>query len=247
MIFQLRKSKILLNLFIAIGILAIANLFSVYLIFNSTGMEEKVPRLLIKFFNVNLEANLPAYFSSLVLLIDGILLALIAYGSNAKGGKFWHWIVLSGIFVFLALDEMIQIHEQLRAPMETLLGTTGILYFAWFIPYVAVTIIIGIAYFKFVKRLPKRTLKLFILAGVLFISGAVTMEAISGMHAEKHGESTLTYALMYSFEELLEMSGAALFLYALIDYITIEFNSLKLKFKPKEDKSKKKNNVILEA
>jgi hypothetical protein len=224
--FIIQKAKVLRNLFIAIALITVGNLFSVYLIFNSSGMESKVTRLIIKLFNVNLEANLPTYFSSLILLTNGILLALIAYGSKAKGGKFWHWIGLSGIFVFLALDEMIQIHEQLRAPMEALLGTTGILYYAWFIPYVIVALLIGIAYFKFMMGLPKNILKLFIISGVIFISGAVVMEAISGMYDEQYGERSLAYALMYSFEEFLEMSGAALFLYALVYYIEMKFKKL---------------------
>ena len=156
MIFKIQKTKILRNLFIAIGLIVLANLFTVYLIFNSVGMESKVPRLLIKLFNVNLEANLPTYFSALVLLSDAILLALIAYRKKALGENFWHWIGLSTIFVFISLDEMIQIHEQFRAPMEALFNTSGILYFAWFIPYVAMVIILGIAYFKFMMRLPKK-------------------------------------------------------------------------------------------
>ena len=228
--FRLNKSKVLRNLFIITGVLLIGNLFAVYLRLNSDGMESKVTRLIIKLFDFNLEANLPTYFSSLILLCDGILLALIGSRYKALGEKFWHWLGLSAIFVFLALDEMMQIHEQFRAPMEALFNTTGILYFAWFIPYVAVTIIIGIAYFKFMMRLPKSILKLFILAGVLFISGAVGMEAISGMHAEVHGEETLTYALMYSFEELLEMSGALVFMYALIAYIQLKFKTLQVNF-----------------
>jgi hypothetical protein len=228
--FRLNKSKVLRNFFIITGVLLIGNLFALYLRLNLDGMESKVSRLIIKLFDFNLEANLPTYFSSLILLCDGILLALIGSRYKALGEKFWHWLGLSAIFVFLALDEMMQIHEQFRAPMEALFNTTGILYFAWFIPYVAVTIIIGIAYFKFMMRLPKSILKLFILAGVLFISGAVVMEAISGMHAEVHGEETLTYALMYSFEELLEMSGALVFMYALIAYIELKFKTLQITF-----------------
>ena len=234
MIFKIQKTKILRNLFIAIGLIVLANLFTVYLIFNSVGMESKVPRLLIKLFNVNLEANLPTYFSALLLLADAILLALIAYRKKALGEKFWHWIGLSTIFVFISLDEMIQIHEQFRAPMEALFNTSGILYFAWFIPYVAMVIILGIAYFKFMMRLPKKILQLFILAAVVFISGAVVMEAISGMHAEVHGEETLTYALMYTFEEFLEMSGATIFLFALLKYISSQFNNFKIEFMYKD-------------
>ncbi|WP_282032649.1 hypothetical protein [Winogradskyella eximia] len=228
--FKVRKSRILRNLFIAIALLIIGSLFSVYLLFSTAGMEDKVTRLLVKLLNVNLEANLPTYFSALVLLGDAILLAFIAYGSKALGEKFWHWIGLSGIFVFISLDEMIQIHEQLRAPMEALFSTSGLLYFAWFIPYIGMVAIIGIAYFKFMMRLPKNILKLFILAGVVFVSGAVGMEMIGGMHAEIHGEETLTYALMYNFEEFLEMSGAAIFFYALISYIELKFKTATFTF-----------------
>ena len=186
--------------------------------------------MIIKLLDFNLEANLPTFFSSLILLCDAILLALIGSRYKSLSQKYWHWLGLAFIFLFLALDEMIQIHEQLRAPMEALFNTTGILYFAWFIPYIIVTILIGIAYFKFMMRLPKRILKLFILAGALFISGAVVMEAISGMYAEQYGESTLAYYLMYTFEEFLEMSGAIVFLYALLLYISSHFENFKVEF-----------------
>ncbi|WP_418639061.1 hypothetical protein [Winogradskyella sp.] len=235
---KVRKAKILRNLFIAIAILVIGSLFSVYLLFNTSGMDAKATRLLVKLLNVNLEANLPTYFSALVLLGDAILLAFIALGNKAKGGYFWHWVGMSAIFVFISLDEMIQIHEQLRAPMEALFNTSGLLYFAWFIPYLALVIILGIAYFKFMMHLPKKILKLFILAAVLFIGGAVGMEMLGGMHAEIHGEDTLTYALMYNFEEFLEMSGGAVFFYALLYYIEISFKKLRLRFKPKKKKTK---------
>ena len=99
--FKVLKSKILRNLFIAIGVLVIGNLISVYYL-NSARTNvldlPKVPRLLVKLLNVNLEANLPTYFSALVLLGDAILLAFIAYGSKAIGERFWHWIV--GNFCF---------------------------------------------------------------------------------------------------------------------------------------------------
>ena len=60
------------------------------------------------------------------------------------------------------------------------------------------------------------------------------MEAISGMHAEVHGEETLTYALMYTFEEFLEMSGATIFLFALLKYISSQFNNFKIEFMYKD-------------
>jgi hypothetical protein len=233
--FSLNKTRILRNFIIAIVFLLVGNLVGLYLRFQLVGMETKSLRLFIKLFDFNLEANLPTYFSSLLLLANGILLALIGCRYKALGQKFWYWYGLSAIFIFLALDEMIQIHEQLRAPMTALFDTSGLLYFAWFIPYLVITILIALAYFKFMMRLPKQILKLFILAGVLFVSGAVGLEAISGMHAETHGEQNLTYALMYTVEELLEMLGAIVFMYALITYITIKFNNFSIEFKPKSN------------
>ena len=66
--FGLNESKILRHLFIAVAVLLLGNLFAIYLRFNTTGAEDKVTRLLIKLFDFNLEANLPTYFSSLMLL-----------------------------------------------------------------------------------------------------------------------------------------------------------------------------------
>jgi len=55
--FKLNTSKVLRNLFVFVGLLLIGNLFAMYLRFNTSGMESKVSRLLIKFFDFNLEAN----------------------------------------------------------------------------------------------------------------------------------------------------------------------------------------------
>jgi len=42
------------------------------------------------------------------------------------------------------------------------------------------TIILFLGLVKFLNELPKRTLKLFVLAGIIFISGSVGMEIIGG-------------------------------------------------------------------
>jgi hypothetical protein len=236
--FRLNKTLVLRNLFLAVGFLLIGNILSVFLLFNTGVIDNRFVRLLIKLFNFDSEANLPTYFSSLLLLSNGILLALIGIRYKALGQKFWGWFGLSIIFMFLALDEMIQIHEQLDAPMKAFFNTSGLLYYAWVIPYVIITIIIAIANFKFMMRLPKLILKYFIVAGILFVGGAVGMEVLSGIHLEKYGNKTLTNALIYSFEELLEMSGSVVFLYALVSYIQLKFNTFLITFGTHEGDTK---------
>lgn len=60
--FRVKKNKVLRNLFVIIILLVIGSLFSVYLLFNTTGMDAKVTRLIVKLLNVNMEANLPTFF-----------------------------------------------------------------------------------------------------------------------------------------------------------------------------------------
>ncbi|WP_179346517.1 peptidase M48 Ste24p [Winogradskyella ursingii] len=181
-------------------------------------------------FNFNLEANLPTYFSSLVLMGNAGLLFLIGRCWKREGKKYWKWMGLAVIFFILSIDEMIKIHDHFRSPMEKFLGTSGILYYAWIIPYGIVTVILGVVYFKFFMALPKRILSLFVLSAILFISGAIGLEAIGGMYDEQYGQDNITYYILYTVEELLEMFGSIIFLYSLIMYLNIEYPHLKIKF-----------------
>lgn len=228
--FKLSESQVIYKLLLVIGLLFLGNCFVLYLKFFLDGMNSGLIRLLIKFFDFNTEANLPTCFSSLLLIMNALILALIGYQYEKSNKKFWYWFGLSIVFSFLSLDEMIQIHEHFRAPVESILNTTGIFYFAWFIPYLLMMILIVFAYFKFLMRLPKKTLKLFISSGITYLFGAVFLEAISGMYAENHGEQNIVYAMIYTFEELFEMLGLALFLYALLLYMTSNYRSLEIEF-----------------
>lgn len=63
-------------------------------------MDNRFVRLFIKLFDFDLEADLPTYFSSLLLLSNVILLALIGIRFKAFWQKFWDWFGLSIIFRF---------------------------------------------------------------------------------------------------------------------------------------------------
>ena len=83
------------------------------------------------------------------------------------------------------------------------------------------TIILFLGLVKFLNELPKRTLKLFVLAGIIFISGSVGMEIIGGRVEEIIGTKNITYLFCYTVEELLEKIGVIIFIYALTSYKSI--------------------------
>jgi hypothetical protein len=59
----------------------------------------------------------------------------------------------------------------------------------------------------------------FIVAGLVYVGGALGMEVPLGLWAARHGEDNLGYVLIDFVEEVMEMSGAALFLLSLLRHL----------------------------
>jgi hypothetical protein len=137
--------------------------------------------------------------------------------------------VLGIIFLFLAVDETISVHERLIVPIRTALDTSGVLYFAWVIPYGIALAIFLIPTIKNLFTLPKRIRLMFVAAGTIYISGAIGMELIGGRHYELYGPKNHLYFLITSIEEILEMSGIVIFIHALLTYIKSDMKNLTFK------------------
>lgn len=60
---------------------------------------------------------------------------------------------------------------------------------------------------------------LFVLAGGMCVGGALGMELIGGKVWGDYGRDSGVYALVNTVEEVLEMAGAIIFLYALLTYL----------------------------
>jgi hypothetical protein len=186
---------------------------------------------LVPMFDFSTEKNIPTFYSSFALLLAGILLGFIALLHKKVGKNYLLWCGLMLIFFFLALDEFAGIHERFDKPAETLIeqskifSTSKVMFYPWVIPYVMGLGVVIIAYWKFLFKLPRKTMILFIISGVIFVSGAVGVETISGYYHSLYGYKNLTYALLYTLEETLEMSGIALFIYTLLQYIAVEFKA----------------------
>ena len=181
-------------------------------------------------FYFDAEANFPSLYSALAISFCSMLLWVIARSDNTRAEKrSSYWKVLAIIFAFLAMDEFASIHEHMIQPVKTIIDGSPIrsdyLYFAWFIPYTVITLLILLAYARFFFKLPSRTRRLFASAAGLFLIGAVGMEIAGGKYWASQGWAVegsdpvdLTYALIITIEELLEMFGIIIFIYALLDY-----------------------------
>ena len=217
-------------LFLCIGFLVIAGLVSDVLLY-LFGYPETLR--FHQIFGLDVEANIPTWFSSILLFSNAILLGLIGMATTRARNRWrWHWNVLAIMFVMLSLDETARLHELSMGTIRNALDVSGILYFAWVIPAAVLLLIFAIFYARFILALPGRTRWLFVLAGCIYVAGAMGGEMIGGAYfSAHHQQSDLTYALLTSTEETLEMVGLAVFFYALTNFIGSNFKEMKLRFK----------------
>jgi hypothetical protein len=139
-----------------------------------------------------------------------------------------YWFGLAAIFLFLSIDEMLMIHERLIEPMKALVNSSGALNYAWIIPNVFGLLVFCAIYLRFLFQLPVRTAIFFALAGIIFVSGAIGLEMAGGWSQELHGTTNITYVLIQSFEEIFEIVGVIIFIYALSDYIAVNMKDASL-------------------
>lgn len=164
--------------------------------------------------DLNGEGNLPALFSGLQLFAASALLACLA---KAEPKEKWAWGVLSAGFLFLSLDEWLGFHERASHVMKFLgMGGRGAFHFAWVIPYGLAAAGLLAVYVPFLKRLPLKTSLWYVVAGALYVGGAVGCEMVSGGLVEAYGAQSPAMSLEILIEETMEMSGIALFISQLL-------------------------------
>lgn len=170
----------------------------------------------VPLFDLNGERNVPAWGSASMLLLCALLLAAVAHSEGRGGGRdVTRWRVLSAIFLLMSVDEVVQIHEQTIGPLRSLLGAGGIFHYAWSIAGLVFVLVFAVTYLPFVARLDAPTRRLFVVSGGLYVGGALGMEFVQGWHDGLYGVDGTT-ALLTTVEEVLEMSGVVVFVYALL-------------------------------
>jgi hypothetical protein len=176
--------------------------------------------VLVPLLSLSYEHNLPTWYAVILhatcaclLVLHGLSLRDARNGAPARGAGPVRWLVLGGAFAFISMDELIQIHETASDWFDT----GGVLYFGWIIPAGALVAALGLWYLPFLRALPARTRRRFIVAGVTFVSGALLMELPLGYWTERAGADNLVYAGIDWLEETLELVGVNLFLLALLD------------------------------
>lgn len=185
-------------------------------------------------FYVDAEYNIPTLFSTFILFCASLLLALITFFERKQGNvDMRYWAILALGFLYMAVDETIQIHERFGIPFRRLLNNEhlGILHHFWIIPGIAIVIILGLFFLRFYLRLPKKTRRNFFISAFLYIGGAIGIENIGGYYTQLYGENTLSYTMIATVEEGLEMAGVIVFIWSLLIYLSEKYGEMRFLLK----------------
>jgi hypothetical protein len=214
-------TRLLAGIAVTLGAASTAIMVAGYIVGDGSKIVDKLAKAL----SLDLERNVPTFFSTLILLFASALLGVVVYIKRRENAKYvWHWAVLAVGFLYMAFDEMGEVHEKLIEPVRALLGgeSLGVFYFAWVVPAILVVGFLGLVFLRFWWDLPKRFRLLFFIAGALYLSGAIGAELLNGKYAEIYGKENLAYQIMSGVEEMLEMAGVITLIYALLDYLAAQ-------------------------
>ena len=179
------------------------------------GVSEKFYQDFFDAINLDEEFNLTAIYSGLLLYASSFLLKEIAISS--QGGKRRDWMLLSKVFLFLAFDEVFQVHELFVIPgLRQYLHPS--LASIWVIPYGILSALFSFKFIPFFLKLRSKVSVLSLISGGVYVSGAIAFEALNSwlVRTDQISLSSFYYELISGFEELFEMLGIIIFLYALM-------------------------------
>lgn len=175
-------------------------------------------------FNLHIENTTATWYSSMLLLLNAVVLYVIArltrQNKKAMAGR---WMFLAFVFVLLSVDETASFHESLAWPIREAFGLSGVFAFAWVIPGAVFVLLLAIFYAPMLRALPRRTAVGFLLAGSIFVFGALGLELVQAYYFSLNQSHSAISRSASLIEESLEIIGMTIFFVVLTDYLTATF------------------------
>lgn len=179
----------------------------------------------IRLFGLGYEHNLPTWYVSCLLLLCALVLALIAVSKRRQRLPYvTRWWILAGAFLYISCDEAATIHENCCGYFNS----HGVLFYGWVVPGMIVVVGMGILFLTFLGHLPRPTRRRFVIAGSIYVGGALLLDMACAYLHEQSGTNTVVYGIVDLVEEALETLGITLFLLALLDYVSRGSDTLRL-------------------
>ena len=180
-------------------------------------------------FDPDQERSVPTWFSSMLLMLcSATLFGIAGSRSKRRRGLALQWYLLALVCALLSVDEIAGFHEMVGgrqgSPGTALLWKFGLVgnvyfYFDWILAAGVLVIILTLLYLPLFVRLPGRTMLLLGAGALIYVAGALGLEAISSAEAYTEGSAGVRYNIIVGAEEFLESAGVLLAIAGLLFYL----------------------------
>ncbi len=195
------------------GVLLLLHVVSMQLYFNDDLAFTNSWRLRywhVSMLDLDKEEGFGTWFSAAILLFTGQLLLLHAAAVRKSTDRWFPWWLVLGLgFVFLSVDEVAGMHEYLNTFLDETSDISG-----WTDVALGGMALVGLAFLPFLWALRRRTAVLFVIAGCIYLGGAVGVERWTGEDVDSLG-----YNMWTTLEEGMEMGGVIAMIYAVLDHM----------------------------
>lgn len=226
---------------IALSLLAIAWLLIIFstilgLLIASIGKEESSMFLRNAFNIIDLdrENNISSFYGGTLWLIASLTSLYTSNYIRKDNKQFYFWRFLSFIFFFFAVDEWVAIHEYVGDLFAEILTSLEFGTFTWLIPGAFFILAFVLFFLYFLKSLPPTYARLILFGFLVFVLGAMGVEVLGGFAYQYYDGSSIIFRMLVQLEEMLEMMGVIIIIFAIISYLHAILNY--------QDSSKTKNN-----
>ncbi|MCT1638941.1 hypothetical protein [Dietzia cinnamea] len=182
--------------------------FLLYMV-HATGSDQPwhVWNLLWTAFDIGAEGNAAVWFASAVWLLVGAFAALAAVTTARFRSSWW---LFSAVAVTASVDEAGALHERLFVVGDRLAPYLPFdTYYNWVIPGAVIALIVGGLLIRLVLALHRRVAVSLIAAAVVFLSGSLVIESLTGLVDREIGASSTLYLTLMYIEETFELLGVA--------------------------------------
>jgi hypothetical protein len=199
--------------FLIVTVAALVVLTFVAQVFKDQGWLPSVAR----FIDSDVKLNLPSVFKELALVAAALVTWLISRIAREEDDRWGiHWLVLSVIIAFLALDEMTFAHQSFGNALRAHFDFHGALHYAWVVVYGPAAVVGFVLLARFWWNMRSGLRRSLAWAGLLFGVGAAGFGLLKGSVADRWGTASLHFYLTSATSDSFEMIGMAVLLAAVL-------------------------------
>ena len=174
---------------------------------------------LVPMFDLDGEANVPAFFQAQGLVAVGVAVLVSAWHERrAQTALASRWVAMAAAFFYLGLDEAAMLHDRVGTAFQNAMQWAPD-HADWILPMLILGTLFALWMTPLVVAMPRPAWRDFGLAAAVYVGGAVGFELVGKAAALGHGYDSFVYVMSVAGEEGLEMLGIVLFLRAALLHI----------------------------